>query len=342
MNNTEYLNRLRFFSCILIILAHSSGYIFDRVDVNSFEFLVTNAYDCLGVLGVPLFVMISGALMLNPQKKLGLKELYIKKMLPLLMCYYGAFMFYNTLRFVLKGTSPSFVGIKDDIVLESLLSKGIYHLWFIPMLLGLYALTPIFKRVVEDKNITLYLIIIYFITSVLLPTMLLFDFKYKTIVEAMYDHLYTFNRTYIGYYLLGYYVHTYVSCHRKKLLFVLAFVSLNVTAITCLMDSRSRGEPSVIINSPLAVFDFIAVICIFMLFKSCDRGTPFRLSFLNKYTFGVYIFHPAFFVIIEHLGIEEAFIYPIVGIPLFVICAFVFSLGITAVLKELKLLVLRR
>ena len=65
-NHIAYLEVLRLVACILVVGVHVSAFNLEQVPVESLNFKVMNGLDCLSILGVPLFVMISGALFLAP------------------------------------------------------------------------------------------------------------------------------------------------------------------------------------------------------------------------------------------------------------------------------------
>ena len=63
-NRIVYLDVLRVIACFSVIMVHSCAQYFVK-DIGSFNFWVGNIFDGLARIGVPLFIMISGALMLD-------------------------------------------------------------------------------------------------------------------------------------------------------------------------------------------------------------------------------------------------------------------------------------
>lgn len=63
-NRIFYLDILRVIACLSVIMIHSSAEYVTN-DIGSFNFWIGNLFDSLTRIGVPIFVMISGALMLD-------------------------------------------------------------------------------------------------------------------------------------------------------------------------------------------------------------------------------------------------------------------------------------
>ena len=87
-NHIAYLEALRLVACILVVGVHVSAFNLEQVPVESLNFKVMNGLDCLSILGVPLFVMISGALFLAPSYEVTVKKFYTKKIPRIVFLYF--------------------------------------------------------------------------------------------------------------------------------------------------------------------------------------------------------------------------------------------------------------
>ncbi len=54
-----YLDLVRITACILVVMVHISAQQIEDLPVDSWQFVITNSYNCLAFTGVALFVMIS-------------------------------------------------------------------------------------------------------------------------------------------------------------------------------------------------------------------------------------------------------------------------------------------
>lgn len=64
-NRKTYLDVLKILACVAVIMMHSTVF-----STNSFmDWCIARAFNIIGNFAVPIFVMVSGALLLNPEKK---------------------------------------------------------------------------------------------------------------------------------------------------------------------------------------------------------------------------------------------------------------------------------
>lgn len=68
-------------------MLHSATQFWYDLDVRSTEWVIANSYNAVFRFGVPIFVMISGALFLDNGYKLNLKRLYTRNILRLVILY---------------------------------------------------------------------------------------------------------------------------------------------------------------------------------------------------------------------------------------------------------------
>jgi surface polysaccharide O-acyltransferase-like enzyme len=125
-----------------------------------------NVYDSLTRVGVPLFVMLSGSLLLLPSKIEPLRVYFKKRWnrigLPIL--FWGGIYFawsYFSNHQTLTGS----------FILQGILTGPYYHFWYLYMLIGLYLIAPIFRLVVAYGNRVFlkYVVFIWFLGPLLIP-----------------------------------------------------------------------------------------------------------------------------------------------------------------------------
>ena len=285
-NRKTWLDILRILSSVLVVGVHVSAFSIDALAIGSFDFLVANAFDCLSILGVPLFVMISGALELGREKSSEGSAGDIKRSLKraghMMLLYFFWLMCYNLLNCLREGYGFSFASIRKHVVLESLLGRGIYHLWFLPMLAGISLAAPFLKSFAGDRKLTRYFLVLYFLFTILLPTILKFQYRfpYYAVVEGLYSRIpYVVFTGYTGYFVLGHFLEngdgetgtssSYVNRIGTPALLLLFLVFFNTGHLVCFYDSIRWGQLSTILNDPFSVTDFVSAGCIFLLVKRC-------------------------------------------------------------------------
>jgi surface polysaccharide O-acyltransferase-like enzyme len=155
-------------------------------------------YQSFAILGVPLFVMLSGALLLQPSKTNEPIRVFLKKRLSRIGL---AFLFWSIIYFAWN-YYVNHQALTVNSVIQSFLSGGAYfQFWFIYLIMGLYLITPILRVFVAHANRSLlrYLLILWFIAASLLPLLHLI-----TGFEAD-NNLFLFSG-WMGYFILGMYL----------------------------------------------------------------------------------------------------------------------------------------
>ena len=78
-NRTLYFDYMRVCATFAVIMIHVTAQYFYKVEPTSFAWKTINAYQCLSRWGVPVFVMMSGALFLP--REIPLQKIYSKYVL---------------------------------------------------------------------------------------------------------------------------------------------------------------------------------------------------------------------------------------------------------------------
>jgi len=169
---------IRILAFIFIVLLHTVNI---QYGVNIWILL----YGIISI-GVNLFIMVSGYLLLDKSEKMSVFfKKRIKGIFPLFIFFNIVYIFVNKVKImpVLQG---------KEIVAP--------HFWYIYMILGLYFITPWLQKVLKfAKKETFIILVLWFLCSILNPHLIKFDlpripFSHFPITE------------FIGYYILGYYI----------------------------------------------------------------------------------------------------------------------------------------
>ena len=269
-----YLDVLRVLACGMVLLMHSPH---PNSGVPSYVqvplYFITAA-------GLVLFFMIIGALLLSTKMSTGA---FLKRRIGKIA---GPWLFWTLFYIAIdipKGKS-SFGDIEKLFVYVS--SPGRHIMWFMFVLLGLYLITPILSRFVSNasrKEILFYLIL--WCITLALP----WFSPYSTLQLGISSPLYYF-AGYVGYYLLGYYLHLYKPNIVKyvPLLLVLPLVAKYAYV---LLDGQRSDDLFWYLSIPVMLMS----IAWFSLFQKICESRPThsnkRLSVISDCTFGVYLVH---------------------------------------------------
>ncbi len=154
---------IRFVAIALVVLCHAAIEPFGNAQLSQ-SWLTTlwassTVYNAISRSCVPLFFMVSGALLLQTSKVNEPIRVFLKKRLiriGLAFAFWSAIYFAWDF-FVFHQT------LSTDYIIQALLSQGPhYQFWYIYALTGLYLLTPILRTVIafKDHKILLYITVL--------------------------------------------------------------------------------------------------------------------------------------------------------------------------------------
>jgi surface polysaccharide O-acyltransferase-like enzyme len=172
-SSQQRINLIRVVAIVAVLLLHAVLYAANDIvisDVGGLQILrgwVVTVYLCFGRVGVPLFIMLTGALLFAPSKKDEGIGVFFKKRfgrigLPFL--FWGIVYFIWDLYVENQVVTQAFV---IDVVL-----RGPYiTFWYLYMLAGLYLLTPMLRVMVANFTDKLfkYFLCLWFIGVALVP-----------------------------------------------------------------------------------------------------------------------------------------------------------------------------
>lgn len=348
-----YLDLIRIIACILVVMVHVSAQRIDKEPVDSINYFVTNAYNCLAFCGVSLFVMISGALALQPEREVNLKTLLCHKTLHFFLLYYIWKAFYQVISLLERGESLSFTNIKEDVILALIEQRGQYQLWFLPMIACLYMLVPLVKKSMAEKKNCQYFLSVFFVASILFPTLFCYEFKFKYLFMNLLNFLNSYDLSffcgYLGYFVLGHYLYNFkedITNRKRWVLYGLGIFGYVLACVLGSINSRMLGEPSYVFNTPFVVMNFFASSAIFVAIQSGEKRlesserTKKMLEMGAGCTLGVYLVHPLLISALQVIGLDTMICNPILSIPLVIVCVVVLSGIVSAIL--LKIPVIRK
>lgn len=342
----EWIELLRIVSIFAIVILHvASKGVFDNLKINTAGWIWLNAFHSLTKFGVCCFIMISGALFLNLDKKITIRDIfqkYIKRIVMIFLTWSSVYtVFSMAVKVLIRKQQFSISDILSNFL------NGYVHLWFLYMIVGLYLLTPILRKIVEDKQITEYFIVLCGIFF-FLPNMLCIFPNVQIFVENILRNkmYFYFGMGYIAYYVIGNYLYKYeISNKVRNSIYVLGICSSIYTVAVSTWYSRKVGEVSVApyLNTTLN----IAIIssAVFLLFKYQIGKSEFlhkhskKICCLGSCTLGIYVIHVALVEIFSTKVIylfNYRFLY--LTVPILSMIIFIISLCITLVIKKIKLI----
>lgn len=335
----EYADELRVAAIFAVAALHVAGGGWSAAAVNGGAWQALNLYDGLIRWCVPVFVMLSGMFLLNPKRRLPLKTLYGKNILRLAV----ALLFWGVLYGLADARmAHGFLSWADILpALETVLrGKAHYHLWFLYMLIGLYIVAPLLRAMVAGASrVQLrYFLVLALLFSSCLPLLirLLPDDGLKTLVGQFQLHLVL---GYAGYFVAGYYFHTYPPRGRTRaLLMTLGGLGAAATVVGTWLVSAHMGKAWGVLYEYYTPNVALAAVGVFLLFQRWGGRGRVRWGRLAPYVFGVYLVHDAVFMVYERLGLTALGLGPVWAVPVLTVLVFLPSLLISFIISRVPVL----
>jgi surface polysaccharide O-acyltransferase-like enzyme len=252
---------IRTVAIVAVILLHSANDLTIQ-QMNQFEIIrwtTVDLYQSLGRIGVPLFLLLTGALLLQPSKLNEPIKVFFKKRVSrigLAFVFWGAVYFAWDFLVVHKINSQP---ITTNSIVQGILTGPYYHFWYLYLLLGLYLLTPIMRVIVAhaDRNLIKYLLVVWFLGAAVLPVF--------TLVTTLHIDSNVFILAgYIGYFFLGIYLMAVTM--RRSTAAILFAIAIALTSIgTYLIAWTIGGGTMFFFQEYLSPTMILAAVSMFLL-----------------------------------------------------------------------------
>lgn len=318
-----------------VVLIHSCGAVFYNYGkIPNNYWLSANLLDSLARVAVPLFVMISGALLMKSGdmysvnfKVIGRR--IVRVLVPLIVwsMVYLWWVDFNT---------PNKT-INPVEWLQKFLSQPVmYHLWFVYMIIGLYIMLPImqviFHACENNEHFKWYLFVVWATfnsLNVYIPMPLIVPMQITMVIG------------YGGYFILGGLLNTTSWINVGLFKWAMFYLTgVLATFLITWMRTSASGVPDELAYSYFSPNVLLASIGAFMLVRK--MGTPNGwgvqiVHWVSDASFFVYFVHV---VVLEFLRygtfgvkISTSDIHPGLSIPMLAIATFVFSIGIAGLVR---------
>jgi surface polysaccharide O-acyltransferase-like enzyme len=332
----DWINNLRVIALFAVVILHTTSPVMEQFHKGPLSvWLVGDFYNSLVRFAVPVFVMISGALLLNREYTLGdfLKRRLSRIVIPFLFwsLIYIGYMFYNE---EIDYSGDVLITIKQ--VLHLLKYGSSYHLWYVYMLIGLYLIIPILSKFVRSatENELLYFIGVWFF-------IMLIDQPYLSRFKPQLDLRYF--EGFIGYLVLGHYLafKQFTFKYLKAAMWILFFATLGLTTLgTYLLFNHYNGI-STLMYEPLSPPIVIISVSIFMIARlSTPKLSPFIIKVRNligTYSYGIYLGHAIVLTLLDEQGIKFTWFAPIASIPVTALICFSLALLLVYLVNKIPL-----
>lgn len=336
----HYLDILRIIAIFAVVLMHTSGLFDDNVDIVSMRWHVSVFFECLTSFAVPVFVMISGALILG-KSKVDVKKLYTKNIVRFVTAYFfWSFIYTMVFSFIPYYGEISANSIKN--LIAGTLEGGYFHLWYMPLIIGLYVLAPILHELIHKSSTEniYYWGILSFIICFIVPlcrNVPLFEHIFGESIDIFSNG---FWGAYVLYFVVGYFLDNKEYSEKCcNLIYLLGIVSAVFTIFAVWISSCKSGELIYALRENNTPNVFFMSVALFVFVK--QRLANFRTSksekiimMLSTLSFGVYFIHEVFIVKFGPIVYEKTT--SVMAIPIIFSVTIVLSYAITWLISKFK------
>lgn len=343
MKRIFWADALRALSIFMVVVVHSSAkvlYEWGSVvsgDLSIWAWNFANILNSFSRISVPLFVMLSGAFLLNKNEGV---EIFFRKRIPRIvvpwMLWRTIQLFYNFDFSVSEIISNNFAG--------KVIATYFGGFWFMPMILGLYLLTPIIKpfaKTAKTKEF-IYFFSLWFLFASLIPTL------NQTFGKNISFQLPIFIQ-YIGYFVAGYFfVHktkfTKTKLDQNKILFLTTCLVITLGTFSF---TQLNGQFNSALYEYLSIFVVTASFTGFLSLKSYfetsslfkSRELQLKISKISQASLGIFLSHALILDILTKgkLGItvHATIVNPFLALPMTILLVFFLAFLIVLALKRL-------
>lgn len=300
----EYFDAMRIICMLGVIVIHVVGHHVDGKPVGA-VWHTANLLEGFARFSVPVFMMITGALLLKTDSSLSLKTVYLKRMPRVLVPAFVWACIYAVLICTQKFSAP-FDCEKLKNILSDIWATPVYeHLWYVYALVAFYILLPILRLLIKNcsMNFIGYCLLIWFAASCVLPTLSSINGIFKVTPDADLN----VRSGYIGLFVLGYYLDN-LKIKLKPGYLAAAFIAASLgTAVLSFYYLKARGDalrpfyeyfsPNVVVSSAAAFLLLKAVLSE----KPAIKNNKHIIISLSNAVFGVYLCHEFFRTLLYEL-----------------------------------------
>ncbi len=299
-----WIDYARTFAILCVIIVHSTEAVYP-INVETLTMLVNHSswivisLFTLGRLGVPIFLFISGYLLLDKEyDDKGIRNFYRHNFCPLLITtelwilIYGLFTMWYT-------SSPfNFKDVVKDVLFFRLCDMS--HMWYMPMILGIYLWLPLMAKVVRTSNIRYVEVLSGFAFIILfcLPVINVFrDVAGKSLLNSYID-MGCSGGIYGMMLLFGYYVKKgEFDSVPTPLISVTGIASFGLTVYTQYYSNAHGVNYAVWYNSASLVICSLAV---FILLARLSLKRNRLIEQISILSFGIYLIHNMVLKVLLH------------------------------------------
>ncbi|WP_318491452.1 acyltransferase [Photobacterium leiognathi] len=306
-----YFDLLRVVAAVAVVVIHVLGPYREQLgQIPDWEWITAITFNSFSRWAVPVFIMITGALMLSDERpfegRYYLKRRVGKVLIPFVVwsVFYAFFSAFSA-----SGTN---FATSWKLLTDMPFHETYYHLGFFYYFIPLYLIVPFYQWAIQrmEPGQVKGVVMVWLVITA----------SYLFHIDGLWSETYLL---YSGYLILGYCLYKY-HWPPMVLLIPLAIVALLITDYMVVSHSLTAGEYKIgrwlsykTINTAIAAAG-VFVLCRYISDKLGDTSRE-KLSVISRHSLGIYLLHPIFLWPVRNY--DWYFANPLIAIPFWTLVA---------------------
>lgn len=287
-----HITALSVFSCLAVVCLHTSKF---WTFTKSIGWIASNAVESFFYFAVPVFLMISGATLIDYRERYTTAEYFKKRINKTVIPFLFWSAFSMVFSFWINNSFPTGFNLFD--IINSIITYKYSRIYYFFMILyGIYISIPVISLIPKEsrQKCFLYIMLTGFVVNSLLPFV-------PVITNDKISHNANFSfyvcSGFLIYPIIGYYLNNYKLSGKAKLtVLILGFAGLLTSFTATAILSWRAGEIVDKYKGYLSVPGILYSSAVFLIFKMIpfERFPKFVLKaiqFFSGQTFGIYLIH---------------------------------------------------
>ncbi len=312
MKNNKFLGLdiIRVISMFCVIFLHCASNRL-RVDMGNTGWNIANIFTSFATCGVPMFFMISGALILNSKNTYSIGYTLKNRLLKLAVPMAVWSVIAVTVRLYTDSNMALTFGNFGGEIIKFFNRPVAVHLWFMYYLIPMYLISPALKAFIDNSEdrIIKYILILWLIEilSLTLGGIVEEDIQ-QTLVNIGFINNIGFISGYLGYFILGWYLfNKEIKISNSWLIYIAAATTLFISAGTKLV-TEYNGFYTETFKSYRSIFVVILSCSMFLILNRISKAPRLiskAVSLLASVSYGVYLSHNVIIDLLNRWGLKN-------------------------------------
>lgn len=341
-----YLNILKIIACFLVISNHTIGMVFTRTTPISKSWFISISYFCFSKIAVPVFIMVTGALLLCKIDSYKKWLERISRAIIILLIFSSIYYIFNI--YIQNNAVFDSVNSIFDFILLIYNRNVTTSFWYLYLYISILITLPFLQRLVStfDKNMYIIFISISILFLGTMPIILHYKPEYYYSIYINSD----FFSTTFGLLITGHFINQYVK-YNKKLVLIDCLIILSsiiiipyLTYLEYLKNSSSylffENREFITVTAP-AISTFYLVKCFCEKVNINKKYTIDIITHISKCTFCIYLLSDMFLNFLRPIFYNSDFVEtanPLVAVLIFQVMLFIINLIASSIFLKIPYL----